>query len=611
MENKFGKNWIEKYIEYYYEKNLKSEVPKDIKVLNELEWEKIKKIIRNHQFNDIKNGISVFAQVKKLEKGMKSYKIELEDFEYPIELNTNLFEVSIKENDIVKCKIEYTPLNESFNICELEILNLKKENILQEFSENISGNISERINYILKLLGIESKNLMFREKLAFLTRLIPMVVKNYSLIEFSQKGLGKTKIYKNFEKNCYVADSSETVANLIYSGNNKQLGEIANNDVLVLDESQKRTDKEIYNNIQKFLEDGEVPRKTGKKEKLDTSIVIIGNAELKKGINYDEIFIEPKTNLFEKYPGITKELIDRLNYILPSWGCRSFLKNFTKKGTEDIFYLEIILKFLREVEIPIEEYLKEHKLEELSDRAYKSIKNTMIGFIKLLNLEKDDYDLALYLAAEGRHAVEEIIGIIENKPKKCEIFENILRKQSLEKIICKVMGITEKILLVGQHEIYYKKDKDIVVQALDIIGLEEIKIIKKYSYEDDIEEYGEYFFIKLKDCPGNDELEEFFDKLQETIEDELEDKICKYQSEDMNYLYGYKFIHNDKIDNDVIRTYRLILKKNIYSKDKSSKECCKNEKLKVKRKYLMCKNCKEKYNYKEYRENLKKLIESY
>lgn len=595
MGNKQTKNRIQNFLKHYKSLSNGNIDLENVQILDSSKIKSIKNTILSEKFNDIAKGIDLIAVVNEVDGKI----IKLKDLNSHVELNRKFYDLDLKSNDIIKCKLEYTILTESFNISECEVLRLKDEKVLKKFCEN-NEDISDRINYILGLMGINSSKLMFREKLTFITRLISLVIKNYSLLEFSQKGLGKTKTFNELEKS-YVADSSETVANLFYSNSSKENGMLSKPDVLVIDEFQQRNKKEIINNLQKYLEEGEIPRKTGNKEFTDTSIVIIGNATLNKGKDYQDLFVKPKENLFENHSIINKEFIDRLNYILPSWGNREFKSNFIKETTKDIVFLETVFNILRKKDIILDEFLEKYSLNSLSQRTYKSIKNTTEGFIKLLNLDENEYDLALYLAVEGRYLIEDVLEIIEGKAKDLKIFKKVLTTDTYKELVSEVLDIDEDdILEITPHEVYYESKDSIVVKALDTIGLEEINLIKKHFDNDFLEICNNDFSVKL-DYEDSDELEEAYEEIQDKFEEDY--NLCRYQYDDISYLYGYKL--NEIIDFKLLRTKRIVSNVNLWCPNKSRDKC--EDELKLKKRSLICEECGSKYYYKTYIEHLRKL----
>lgn len=597
MQNKSRKDRLENLLKYYETSEGKEVNLENIKILDSNTFKNIIKIIKMNKFSDIEKGINIIAKVDKVETD----SIKLEDFNSKIIINKDLYNLEFKKKDIIKCKIEYTILTESFNISECEILKLKTEKIIEKFYKNSGDSIFEKLKYVLSLMGIDSNKLMFREQLVFLTRLIPLVVKNYSLMEFSEKGLGKTKSLEIFN-NSYIAQFSESVSELFFNKSNKKLGVLPNYDVLVLDEIQKRKDNDLIDNLQKYLEEGELPRASGNKKNFETSIVLAGNVSLDKGKEYQDLFTEPRENLFKNHSTINKEFIDRLNYILPSWGSRPFEKGFSKDVKPDIDFLKFVCGILRKTNIDVDafitDFLEENNLS-LTDRAYNAIKKTTEGYIKLLNLKKKDYDLAFYLAAEGRFLIEDILEIVENKPKNHSFFDEVLRKDTYRVLVSEVLNINENdIIELTPHEVYFKLNSIITVESLDTIGLQEINNIKRYFDQKYVKRLNNFTLeLNSNDNQINDEYKNIQDDL------ESENYLCEYQNNYESYLYGYKL--DGSINYDLLRTKRIIFKNKLFCLNKSKDKCQDN--LEFEEDILICDDCETEYYYKEYSKYLRKL----
>lgn len=597
MQNKYRKDRLENLLKYYETSEGEEINLKNIKILDSNKFNNITKIIKMNKFSDIAKGINIIAKIDEVETD----SIKLEDFNSNIIINKDLYNLELKKKDIIKCKIEYTILTETFNISECEILKLKTEKIIEIFQNSSGGSIFEKLKYILNLMGINSDKLMFREQLFFLTRLIPLVVKNYSLVDFSEKGLGKTKSLEIFS-NSYIAKSSESVAELFFNKTNKKLGVLPDYDVLVVDEIQKRKDNILIDNLQKYLEQGELPRTSGKKLYYETSIVLTGNANLDKNKEYQDLFTKPKENIFKNHSIINKEFLDRLNYILPSWGSRPFEKSFSKDTEPDIDFLKLVCEILRKTNIEVDafitDFLDQNNLS-LTDRAYNAIKKTTEGYIKLLNLEEKDYDLAFYLATEGRFLIEDILEIVENKPKNYSFFDEVLRKNTYKVLVSEVLNINENdIVELTPHEVYYYSKFGITVEALDTIGLQEINHIKKYFDKRYVEKINK-FTLELNS--NDNQIDGEYKNIQDDLESE--NYLCEYQNNYESYLYGYKL--DGSINYDLLRTKRIIFKNKLFCLNKSKDKCQDN--LEFEEDILICDECETEYSYKEYSKYLRKL----
>lgn len=505
----------------------------------------------------------------------------------------------LEDGDIIDCTLEYTLISKTFNISNFKKIEINKELIIEHIYNELNQKyFFEKIDHILVLLGLNSKHLMFREKITYIIRLIPLVVELYSLIELSKGSLGKTTTYKNFGS-CYIADSSETPATLVYNQSSNTPGLITSYNTLVLDEIQKIKNVELLNNIQKFLEDGKLPRQSGPKNSYSTSIVLLGNAKLDSKLDYPDLFLKPYESLFKKHSTIHNELIDRINFILPSWSNRAFSQS-NIYNDNNIFLLSLFFNFLRKSNLTqdqkeiLDNLCSDYNLNNLSIRASSSISKTTEGFIKILNLNtKEDIEFALFLSTEGRFLTDfmnrDHTHLNENK----EIYKNILNDDLYEDILIDYLDSLnipcKRIIEFTPHEVFYKPEdeKSIHLVALDTIGLKEINLLKKYSKK--LNSTND-FILPLK-CNSHDDLDEFYEDLVDDIDEKSE--TFEFRENSKNYLYGY----------DLENTLRFYLLRNLaYDENLPACEKCGKKLYDInKNDQFYCKKCKIVYSsMKEY-----------
>lgn len=539
MHNKSKFSWIKELKKIINNQNI-PEIQLDDNLLKQLKLKinsknvtEIKKYI-----TELSNGIQCLAVVKVINN---EFLIDGIAGKLPV---FNQDTSSLKNGEIIICTLEYTMVTESFNICNFEKIEFEKIPIIKNFYNNLNKKtFFKKIDYVLETMGLNSNSLMLREKLAYILRLIPTIIELYGIIEFSEGAIGKTSTYRNLN-NIYIADSDETVATLIYNQQSKQTGIITSYDALVLDETHKRTsDDKIFSNLQKFLETGELPRKTGPKHIYSTSIVLIGNAKLDKKIDYPDLFLSPRESLFKNHTTIPNELIDRINFILPSWGSRAFSKSFLTE-TNNPFLLSMILKNLRISSLTNEqneilEKLENHyNLKNLSHRANSSILKTAKGFIKLLNLNtEEDIEYAIYFATEGRFLTDIMNRDEKQFSQNKKNYNEILNEYIYESIILNYLDISEEhIINFTPHEVFYKSEEDdtIHLRALDVIGLKEINLLKNYSKK--LKKSKESFDLSLS-LKSENKLKSFYNDIIEEINEEAES--IEYRLDSLNYLFGY------------------------------------------------------------------------
>lgn len=595
MEKKHRFPWIQEVKKLLKDNNI-PEIQLDNSLLNNIKNKINDKISPDFEENiqKIAKGIKCVAIIKIINNTLSINEVSNDNLPFFNQSTKNL-----EDGDIIDCTLEYTLISKSFNISNFKKIEINKEIIIEHIYKELNEkSFFEKIDYILELLGLNSNKLMFREKITYIIRLIPLVVELYSLIELSKGSLGKTTTYKKFGS-CYIADSSETPAILIYNQSTNTPGLITSYNTLVLDEIQKIKKDEILNNIQKFLEDGKLPRQSGLKNSYSTSIVLLGNAKLDSKLDYPDLFLKPYESLFKNHPTIHNELIDRINFILPSWSNRVFSQSNIHKDN-NIFLLSLFFNFLRKSHITqdqkeiLDNLYNEYNLNNLSVRGSSSISKTTEGFIKILNLNtEEDIKFALFLSTEGRFLTDFMNQDHTHLNENIDIYENILNDDLYEDILIDYLDSLnipcKKIIEFTPHEVFYKSEnkKNIHLAALDTIGLKEINLLKKYSKKlNSIND----FILPLK-CNSNGDLKEFYKDLVDDINETSE--TIEFREDSKNYLYGYDLEH----------TLHFYLLRNLAYDENlpSCEECGKNYFSVNEDNYLTCSKCNKIYSsVKEY-----------
>lgn len=512
-------------------------------------------------------------------------------------------------------------------VTPLQYLDKNKE--LESWIQNKKRfNSKEWQNIILETLGFNPENLLYREKVLNLMRLIPFCEKNYNLIELGPRQVGKTFHYKRGFPYSKVISGKITSANVFYNSKDKIDGFIHGSDVLVFDEFTKQVDdKSLAAPLKEFMNDGSTV--VYKKIECDTSLVFQGN------INEVEQKIETENQwFFDKFDSQFKDtaFFDRFNYMIPSWGLRKMQnKLYCKKSKYSIEKLFFILNSLRS-DNEFSEILDEYEFKTNgTERGERSIKKTVSGLLKILHPDKkvtpQELSLYIYLALEGRYLIEkqlqkespdefkELISEfslnIEGKTKKYKLNDpskNDLEKSLYETFINKIDK--EHHFTTLPHRIIIETNNRLKKIALDNIGVEENK--KEIDFfdndDDNFIEYKdsqeEYLSIEYKsknlDFKLEDDLDEFYTNHIFNNED-FEYFLSKDPTK--NYLYDYKInIKNIKkfsVSDEELFLYSFftpIENKVIACKNKE----CYSEDLFVNEDFMYeCEDCSSKYHLYE------------
>lgn len=269
----------------------------------------------------------------------------------------------------------------------------------------------EWINFIIRSIGLESDRLSKRQKLLYLTRLIPMVETNYNFVELGPRGTGKSFVYREVSPySILVSGGKTTVPNLFYSMSGKgKMGLVGLWDVVAFDEvgGMDLREKDVIDIMKDYLESGSFGR--GKEEiTAKASMCFLGN------INQPVDVLVKSGHLFQPLPQKMQDpaLIDRFHFYFPGWEAEKMSPEmFTNNYGFVVDYLAEAFRVLRK-ENYTEVIDKHFSLgSHLNARDVKATRKTVSGLIKIIhpdgNITKEEVEEYLSLAMEGRRRVKE------------------------------------------------------------------------------------------------------------------------------------------------------------------------------------------------------------
>ncbi len=266
------------------------------------------------------------------------------------------------------------------------------------------------LNLVVRTVGLEPGEYDFRRKLLALTRLIPMVERNYNLIELGPWGTGKSFVYRESNPNAILISGGKvTVAQLFVNMASGRVGLLGTWDVVAFDEvaGLHMGDSTVVNMLKDFMESGSFAR--GKDEiPAEASVVFVGNTSKP----HEELV--RTAHLFADLPAqmIDPAFLDRLHYYLPGWEvpkleARHFTDHF---GFVSDYFAEAMRQLRKSNQvraIDADFSLGSH----LSARDERAVRKTVSGLLKILHPhgEWSHGDLREYLefAIEGRRRVKE------------------------------------------------------------------------------------------------------------------------------------------------------------------------------------------------------------
>jgi len=283
-----------------------------------------------------------------------------------------------------------------------------------DMDEYVAGrarfNRDEWLDLVVRSIGLEPSHFDLRGKLLTVLRLVPMVERNYNLIELGPWGTGKSFVYRETSPNAMLVSGGKvTVAQLFVNLSSGRIGLLGMWDVVAFDEvaGLEMSDSTVINMLKDYMESGSFAR--GREETpAEASVVFIGNTSKP----HQELV--RTAHLFADLPKamIDPAFLDRLHYYLPGWEVPKLEQRlFTGHFGLVSDYLAEALRQLRK-ETFVRAIDDDYALgEHLSARDEKAVRKTVSGLLKILHPhgQWSHGELREYLefAMEGRRRVKE------------------------------------------------------------------------------------------------------------------------------------------------------------------------------------------------------------
>ncbi|WP_318523251.1 BREX system Lon protease-like protein BrxL [Photobacterium leiognathi] len=270
-----------------------------------------------------------------------------------------------------------------------------KINLEQMVSARKNFSTSEWVDVLVRTMGCEPSAYSDRQKRYLILRLLPMIQNNLNMMELAPKGTGKSFIFSNLSRYVWLnSGGALSEAQLFYNLSSKQLGLMATNDVLVLDEGQSiqfKGESDIHAKFKAYLESGEFSR-GAEKVTSECGLMILANIELHNAQPKRLDFIRELPKMFHD-----DALLDRFHGIIPGWEIPRFTKDKITTGIglkADAFgeYLHQ-LRSVSDVEFP---YGKT-PIFGGDIRDTKAVERISSALSKLLMLNPEDIDYEEYV----------------------------------------------------------------------------------------------------------------------------------------------------------------------------------------------------------------------
>lgn len=268
----------------------------------------------------------------------------------------------------------------------------------------------EWLDLVLRTIGLEPTGMDMRAKLLAITRLIPMVERNYNLIELGPWGTGKSFVYRESNPNAILISGGKvTVAQLFVNMSTGRTGLLGTWDVVAFDEvaGLQMSDPTVINMLKDYMESGSFAR--GKEEiPAEASVVLVGNTSKphQELVRTAHLFADLPTSM------IDPAFLDRLHFYLPGWEVPKLERAlFTDHFGFISDYFAEALRHLRK-DSQVRAIDDDFALgPHLAARDEKAVRKTVSGLLKILHPhgEWTRGELREYLefAIEGRRRVKE------------------------------------------------------------------------------------------------------------------------------------------------------------------------------------------------------------
>ena len=269
---------------------------------------------------------------------------------------------------------------------------------------------NEWLDLLIRSIGFEPAAFSKRVKLHMLMRLVPMVQRNYNLIELGPRGTGKSFVYRDLSPYAIlISGGKTTVANLFYNMSTRRVGLVGMWDVVAFDEVAgiHFSDKTAIQILKDYMESGSFSR--GREELIaEASVVFAGN------INQPVETLVRTSTLFQPMPEDMQDmaLIDRLHFYLPGWEMPKMRNEFFTDHYG--FVIDYLAEALRELRRRSYTEAFDHYFSlgsHLNTRDARAVRRTVSGLVKLLHPagdpSREEVQEYLELALEGRRRVKE------------------------------------------------------------------------------------------------------------------------------------------------------------------------------------------------------------
>ena len=247
-------------------------------------------------------------------------KIEYVGLEKENDDGQELFETDIFGNRKTKKKIKKkkSKYDSPFEIASLKPIQMPNLDLDEFIEARAAFTRDEWIDLLLRSVGYEPDVLSQKEKLHYLLRFVPLIQKNYNLVELGPRGTGKSHVYSELSPySILMSSGTTTVSNMFYNMSTRRIGLVGNWDCIAFDEVAGITQAsgDMVQIMKNYMANGSFARGADSISS-DASIAFEGNT-FRSVTDMMRI-----TNLFEPFPDAFNNdsaFFDRIHAYLPGW----------------------------------------------------------------------------------------------------------------------------------------------------------------------------------------------------------------------------------------------------------------------------------------------------
>lgn len=305
-------------------------------------------------------------------------------------------------------KIQYS--NTEFSLMDFSPIQMANFDINEVFANRQCFDFAEWQALILRSLGYEPDTLEEHSKMAILVRTIPLLEKNYNLVELGPRGTGKSFLYKEISPySILMSGGKTTVANLFYNMSTHTVGLVGNWDCVAFDEVAgiDFKNQDSIQILKDYMASGSFARGASSIS-AEASIVFVGNIDNGCDSGY------MGRRLFEPFPASFNRdsaFFDRIHYYIPGWEIPKMRRDIIAKdfGWISDYFSEFCKEMRRyDYSDKFEQYFTLNSSCNIRDEV--AIKKTFSGLAKLLfpgmELSRNECMFLLQYAIEGRKRVK-------------------------------------------------------------------------------------------------------------------------------------------------------------------------------------------------------------